>query len=141
MAFNYERDVGCMLENFGHRVESIMSRVFQNHGPGQNLWERFIRYEQVAPGQAQCGNVHFAPNSTRDYDWGNPRSVMSYCDDWYSFPELPGRARRVNSAEWGNGDMRAHHMWWLEHLPCAEGETYGVSNNWWQYVVNPNLVV
>lgn len=140
MAFNYERDVGCMLENFGHRVESIMSRVFRNHPPEQNLWERFIRYDQVAPGQAQCGNVHFAPNSTRDYDWGNSRSVMSHCDDWYTFPQLPGNPRRVNCAEWGNGNMRAHHMWWLEHLPCTDGETYGVDNNWWQYVVNPNLV-
>ena len=27
----------------------------------------------VAPGQAALGNVHFAPNSERDYDWGNPR--------------------------------------------------------------------
>jgi hypothetical protein len=36
--------------------------------------------------------------------------------------------------------MRGHHLWWLKHLPHAEGQTYGVSNNWWQYVVNPNLV-
>jgi hypothetical protein len=140
MAFNYERDVGCMLENFGHRVESIMSRVFSGHPPAQNLWERFIRYDQIAPGQSQCGNVHFAPNSARDYDWGNQRVVTSYSDDWYSFPDLPGRARQVNCAEWGNGDMRAHHIWWLDHLPRVEGETYGVANNWWQYIAQVNLV-
>src|SRR5262245_36027646 len=140
MAFNYERDVGCMLENFGHRTESIMSHVFRNHPAPQNLWERFIRYDKIAPGQAQCGNVHFAPNSERDYDWGNRRPVTSFCDDWYSFPELPGSARTVSCAEWGNGDMRAHHMWWLKHLPHVAGETYGVSNNWWQYIVDPNLV-
>jgi hypothetical protein len=135
MGFNYERGVDCMLENFGHRVESIMSRVFSRHDAQHNLWERFTRYDQAAPGQAQCGNVHFAPNSVRDYDWGNSRSVVSYCDDWYSFPRLPGRGRRVNCAEWGGGDMRAHHRWWFDHLPRTLGETNGVSNNWWEYAL------
>jgi hypothetical protein len=140
MGFNYERGVDCMLENFGHRTESVMSQVFRNHPRERNLWELFIRYDKVAPGRSQCGNVHFAPNSERDYDWGNRRPVASYCDDWYSFPELPGRARTVDSAEWGGGDMRQHHLWWLRHLPHVAGETYGVSNNWWQYVANVNLV-
>ncbi|MGQ9547302.1 MAG: hypothetical protein ACUVSY_12705 [Roseiflexus sp.] len=140
MAFNYERDVDCMLENFGHRVESIMSRVFAAHPPEQNLWALFTRYDKTHPGQAHCGNVHFAPNSERDYDWGNPRPVISYCDDWLTFPELRGRARRVDCREWGNGDMRLHHLWWLGHLPRVGGETFGVNNNWWSYVIDPNLV-
>jgi hypothetical protein len=140
MAFNYERDVDCMLENFGHRVESIMSRVFASHPPEQNLWALFTRYDKTHPGQAHCGNVHFAPNSERDYDWGNPRPVISYCDDWMTFPELPGRARWVDCHEWGGGDMRLHHLWWLSHLPRVSGETFGVSNNWWSYVIDPNLV-
>jgi hypothetical protein len=139
MMFNYERDVGCMLENFGHRVESIMSHMYERHG-GRNMWEVFTRYDQIAPGQAQCGNVHFAPNSQRDYDWGNRRAVRSFCDDWYSYPLLPGHARTVTCSEWGNGDMRAHHIWWLQHLPHGAGETDGVANNWWQYVADPNLV-
>jgi hypothetical protein len=84
--------------------------------------------------------VHFAPNSERDYDWGNPRPVISYCDDWMTFPELPGRARWVDCREWGGGDMRLHHLWWLSHLPRVSGETFGVSNNWWSYVIDPNLV-
>ncbi|HEX5690165.1 MAG TPA: hypothetical protein VFX76_09190 [Roseiflexaceae bacterium] len=135
MGFSCERGVDCMLENFGHRVESIMTHVFRGHPPQYNLWERFTRYDQIAPGQSQCGNVHFAPSSARDYDWGNPRAVVSYCDDWYSFPHLPGKARRVDRSEWGNGDMRAHHIWWLDHLPRVAGETYGVSNNWWEYLL------
>jgi hypothetical protein len=66
--------------------------------------------------------------------------VWSYCDDWLSFPDLAGRRRRVDCHEWGNGDMRAHHLWWLDHLPHVAGETFGVSNNWWEYVVDPNRV-
>lgn len=135
MAFNYERGVDCMLENFGHRVESIMSRVFSRHRRDQHLWDLFTRYDKVAPGRAQCGNVHFAPNSLHDYDWGNRRYVLSACDDWYRFPDMTGQAREVNCAEWGGGDMRGHHLWWLSHLPHVAGETYGVGNNWWEYIL------
>ena len=93
-----------------------------------------MRYDKIAPGQSQCGNVHFAPSSARDYDWGNPRQVWSFCDDWYSFPDLPGQGRMVDRSEWGGGDMRLHHLWWLKHLPHVAGETYGVGNNWWEYL-------
>ena len=140
MAFNYEREVGEMLENFGHRVESIMTRVYERLGRDRNMWQLFTRYDLAAPGQAECGNTHFAPNSERDYDWGNPRPVTSYCDDWYTYPDLPRRPRMVTSAEWGGGDARAHHRWWLSHIPHAPGETGGVANNWRTYIADPNLV-
>jgi hypothetical protein len=140
MGFNYEREVGCMLENVGHRVESIMAHVYRDHPAGQNAWERFTRYDLTHPGQASCGNVHFAPNGVRDYDWGNPRPVISDCDDWLAYPHLTGARRRVTCREWGNGDMRLHHLWWLERIPHADGETGGVANNWWRYIANPNTV-
>lgn len=140
MGFNYERGVDCMLENFGHRTESIMRRVYEPLGQRRNKWELFTRYDKIAPGAAHCGNVHFAPNSEKDYDWGNKRPVTSFCDDWLTYPELAGRSRTMTSADWGNGDMRLHHLWWLSHLPNVPGETDGVANNWWQYIVDPNLV-
>ncbi|MCX7690083.1 hypothetical protein [Thermoflexus sp.] len=140
MGFSYERGVGEMLENFGHRAEAIMERVFAGVPEACNLWRRFTRYELIAPGQAEVGTIHFAPNSERDYDWGNPRDVWSYCDDWLHFPDLRGRGRWVNCAEWGGGDIREHHRWWLRHLPRAPGETDGISHNWWRYIVDPNTV-
>ncbi len=140
MAFNYERGVGEMLENYGHRIEAIMSRVYERLGRGRNMWALFTLYDRVAPGRAQCGNAHFAPNSARDYDWGNPRPVRCYCDDWFTYPYLPGRARTVTSTEWGGGDIRRHHIWWLQHIPHFQGERDGVLNNWWAYIVDPNLV-
>lgn len=142
MGFNYEREVGCMLEDLGHRAESIMAEVYNTHlrADAPNLWERFSRYDQVAPGRASVGNMHFAPNSTADYDWGNPRSVPSDCDDWLRFPALTGQRRQVNCRDWGNGDMRLHHLWWFERLPQVGGETDGVRNNWWAYVGDPNNV-
>ena len=141
MGFSYERGVGEMLENLGHRAESIMEKTFEKVADDGNLWKRFTRYEKTHPGRAALGNVHFAPNSDRDYDWNNPATVMSECDDWlYNFPNFKGIAREVTSADWGHGDIREHHKWWLNHFPKTAGRRNGIHNNWWQYIMNPNNV-
>lgn len=141
MGFSYERGVGEMLEDLGHRAESIMQRVFRQKKGADNLWERFTRYDLTHPRSAEVGNVHFAPNSERDYDWGNKRNVWSRCDTWYQFPDLSGEPRLVNHEEWGKGDIRAHHVWWLRHFPHVAGETGGILHNWWDYVIDPNRVL
>lgn len=141
MGFSYERGVGEMLENLGHRAESIMQKTFEHLYAEDNLWERFSRYEKTSPGRAALGNVHFAPNSDRDYDWNNPSTVISECDDWfYNFPNFKGVTRPVTANEWGNGDIRKHHIWWMKHFPKTAGRRNGIHNNWWQYIMNPNNV-
>jgi len=141
MGFNFERGVGEMLESFGHRVESIMRETFKGLGREANLWERFTRYEKNATGKSALGTIHFAPNSERDYDWNNPRFVISECDDWLqNFPNFQGTIRQVNANEWGNGDIRLHHQWWLKHIPHVSGRKNGVHNNWWQYILDPQNV-
>lgn len=140
LGFNYERRVGEMLEALGHQAESIMERVYRHKKGEGNLWKRFTRYDKVAPGQAHVGTIHYAPNSLMDYDWGNMTPVRSFCDDWYRFPHMTGTVRMVDATEWGNGDIRAHHKWWLRHLPRAAGTTDGIANNWWRYIVDPNNV-
>lgn len=140
MGFSYERHIGEMMESYGHRIESTMERVYARHSQEKNLWKKFIRYDQSHPGQAECGNIHFAPNSEKDYDWGNQRFVESYCDDWFNFPNFKGVKKQVNCAEWGNGDMRAHHKWWFQRIPKVAGRTDGVAHNWWQYIVDVNRV-
>ncbi len=144
MGFSYERGVGEMLEAFGHRAESILLKTFERLVGNANLWQRFSRYDQAAPGKAACGTVHFAPNSERDYDWNNPRKVLSECGDWLAnFPNFKGGefVREVTSAEWGSGEIRAHHAWWLKHFPHTVGRQNGIHNNWWQYLIDPNKVV
>jgi hypothetical protein len=139
MGFNYERGVGEMLESFGHRVESILRHVYGSWEPEEtHAWNRFSLYDKVAPGRAACGNLHFAPSSERDYDWGNPRTVWSTCDEWLDYPNPTGQRRRVHCEEWGGGDIRAHHRWWLRHLPRAPGRREGKLNNWWAYVTDFN---
>lgn len=139
MGFSYERGVGEMLENMGHRAESILEKTFEGLTGEENLWKRYTRYEKIAPGQAAVGNIHFAPNSERDYDWNNPGSVLSECDDWLrNFPKFKGNIRQVTASEWGYGDIREHHKWWFRHLPKVGGQRNGIVHNWWQYVMNPN---
>jgi hypothetical protein len=188
MGFNYERGVGEMLENLGHRAENIMEHVFrdvpdaparswadadarmpedggQKTGDGKqkrgrggflsavfrppssgdrspvtvdlagNLWRQFIRYDKAFPGAAQCGNVHFAPSSQSDYDWGNRKSVPTNADDWLNYPDFQGAVRVQNASAWGNGDIRAHHIWWMQRFPHVAGQTpSGKPNNWWRAI-------
>ena len=159
MGFSYERGVGEMLEDLGHRAESTLARLFHSQeflswsysrnrttrtigGSSLNLFERFLCFDQVAPGRANVGTLHYAPNSTRDYEWGRPGPVVSCADDWYTYPNLPypPRMRTVTSRDWGGGDVRAHHRWWLAHLPRAAGSLGGIRNNWWHYIIDPNNV-
>lgn len=141
MGFSFERGVGEMLEAFGHRAESILERTFSRNRGDANLYQCFIRHDKLHPGQAEVGSIHFAPNSDRDYDWNNPRKVPSRCDDWFNFPAFQNTVRDVNASEWGNGDTRLHHRWWLNHLPAVAGRSNGVAHNWWQYIMDPNRVI
>lgn len=157
MGFNYQRGVGEMLEDLGHRAEAILARVFHSEDflawtynierdPSAilnrtlNLYERFLLFDQIAPGKSNVGTVHYAPNSQRDYEWGELTIVLSCADDWLQFPNLPNppNYRAMNTHDWGGGDIRAHHKWWLKHLPKAAGITNGIANNWWKYFIDVN---
>lgn len=142
MGFSYERGVGEMHESYGHRAEAIMEMTFGKTTGDANLWKRFIRYDKTSPGKAACGNIHFAPNSQSDYDWGNNTPVQSECYDWLlNFPNFKGDIRTVDSSEWGSGEIRAHHKWWFNHIPRAAGRRNGIHNNWWQYIAAPQKVL
>lgn len=140
MGYNYQRGRGEMLENIGHRAESILTHVFRHTKGEANLYARFSRYDKTHPGQAEVGIVHFAPNSVKDYDWGNKTKVKSIAHVWKNFPKLEGEPRIVDTAEWGNGDTLAHHVWWFQHFPHITGGKDGVAYNWHKYVIDPNTV-
>lgn len=162
MGFSYERGVGEMEEDLGHRMESLMARIYNaqdflgwtygfRSNPTQfdalkyaerSLFGKFLLHDKIAPGNAECGNVHYAPNSDRDYDWGNQRPVVTFADDWLSFPDFPRVAKMQNATSWGNGDIRGHHRWWFNRFPKIAGRMNGVRMNWWSYicdVTNPEF--
>ena len=138
--FNYERGVGEMLEDAGHRTESIMRHIMGSPDYTKNYsdytdWEKFTSYDLVAPGKSGVGNIHFSPNSTKDYEWGNTTYVSSNCEDWLNYPDMSAAPQQVNCETWGNGDIRKHHRWWFSRLPHVAGvnEKTGYYNNWWIY--------
>lgn len=162
MGFSYERGVGEMEEDLGHRMESMVSKIYKaqdflgwtysfKNDPNKydplkyaetSLFGKFLLHDKIAPGNAQCGNVHYAPNSDRDYDWGNQRPVVTYADDWLTFPNLPKIQKMENCNSWGNGDIRGHHRWWFKRFPKVEGRMNGIRMNWWSYicdVTNPEF--
>jgi len=143
--FSYEREEGCALENMGHAFESIMQHLYGRWDynislPQMNTWEKFTLYDKVKPGEAACGNVHFAPNSIKDYDWGNKTKVTSNYLEWVNYPKCENKKELVDCSVWGNGDMRLHHLWWFSCIPKAEGkDADGTFKNWWEYFIKPEL--
>jgi hypothetical protein len=141
MNFNYERGVGEMLEDFGHRMEFVMANVYQRWDYNipidkMNTWEKFTLYDKVSPGNAGCGNIHFAPNSDSDYDWGNRKKVWTNFGVWANYPNLTEDKVYTDCRSWGNGDTRLHHKWWFGCLPRGSGkDKQGYLNNWWKYFV------
>jgi hypothetical protein len=140
MGYNYQRGLGEMLENLGHRAESILEHAWRHKQGDANLWKRFARYDKTNPGQAEVGVMHFAPNSVKDYDWGNKTKVKSRAHTWKKFPNLEGEAVVVDTEAWGKGDTRAHHMWWFDLLPNITGGANGMAHNWWKYIIQPETV-
>jgi len=164
MGFSYERGVGEMEEDLGHRAEAIMGRIyncadfvnwtydydrsrqpFVKNRPAAydapkfaetNLFAKFLLYDRIAPGNAQCGNVHYAPNSQKDYEWGNMSPVVTYADDWLTFPNMPRVQKMQNANAWGSGDIRGHHRWWFQRFPQVAGRMNGVRLNWWSYIAD-----
>jgi hypothetical protein len=141
MGWNYERGEGEMLESYCHRIESVLSVTV---GKGQwdpkryrdNPWNRFSRVDKDFPGEAEVGTVHYAPNSTGDYDWSNTNKVWTFADDWLTYPKLARQKKLLDARTGGWEGIVQHHLWWMQHIPQNTGETDGFYNNWWQYIVN-----
>jgi len=135
------------MENFGHGCEGILGSWFWNHlvdYPGSldtpyarmNDFALFTRAVTNSPGMIHCGNIHFAPNSTSDYDWGNSTRVSGNADAWYSYPLLTNAPRMMNSSDWGNGVNHLHKLWWFGHMPQKVGLHRGHMMNWLTMYLN-----
>jgi hypothetical protein len=149
MGLNYERDLACALESYGHRFESVMMEVYgwwdyDNKSSKEELtnWELYtaygMKYEKFEPGAAHIGNIHFPPNGRHDYDWGNQEYINTYVDYWSDYPEIEwGEPRRVNCSDWDCSHI-GYMRWWYDHLPRFNGLNHkdGRLNNWWYYVVD-----
>lgn len=150
MGLNYERGVDQAFHSFGHRMESAMVEAYQvaqgkpwdPKSTTPTPWDLFSRYDKITPDQAQCGNIHFPPNGTSDYNYGNTTPVRSYAENWYRYPFLFSQNSIVSLPTWfytGDEPLAEGYdhlgflRWWYNHIPRYEGVNGGVLNNWWAY--------
>jgi hypothetical protein len=145
MGLNYERKLGEAIHSYGHRVESILKKVYgrwDSTHPQPNAWELFSARETDRPSSSGCGRTHFPPNGTRDYDYANDTPVTSRCASYLEYPDLDGGTTTVSfRSTWKViGDAQLDFLkYWYGHLPRAAGRASdGKLNDWWKYVANFN---
>lgn len=158
MGFNYERGESEALEDFSHRTEGTMRRVYgtdgrSNYGRIQNNnWSKFalLYNDGISIGGQRaggCGVTHLAVNAAGNppdyvnYLWADMTSVNSYCEDFANYPNLTFQTVPVNCTAWGCNSL-GYFKWWFSHLPRFEGTgPDGKLNNWWEYIVNPQAAI
>ena len=99
MGYNYERGVAEAMHSTGHRSENAMTQAYgrwEELNPNPNNFEIFSAYNLLVPGKANVGNIHFPPNGTGDYDYVNTTNVITYADNWATYPLLQNKTRTVN---------------------------------------------
>jgi hypothetical protein len=145
MGFNYERSLAEMIHDNMHRTEATMSRVYGSWAQNRtaNNFDRFglIAFQSPDLAYSGCGNAHYTPTSTSDYDYANPNPVMSNCDDFFNYPNLktPATVLKTTSCQaWGCNEV-AFYRYFFQHLPKASGTgPDGKFNDWWRYLLKPN---
>lgn len=146
------------LECIGHMAEAMLNHVYETQNYNAtlefksldelNTWERFYLCKDKAPKNWKeygVGQVHFSPNSERDYDWDNKTPVQSTWEDWkYNYPNLTGKTTTFTPSVYYDSSMqlnRAHKRWWLSLMPHYQGrDDKGYSHNWWDYIAFTDYV-
>jgi hypothetical protein len=113
-----------------------------------STWQKFYLCFYKATSNVNeygVGQVHFAPNSTSDYDWENQTPVMSTWVDWKNnYPNLTGQTAEFTADVYLKEGMtanQAHKRWWFSLMPHHKGrDSNGYSNNWWDYILSLDYV-
>ena len=143
-----ERTVNEAVHNFGHRTESTMAQVYggwQENNTSHN-WDKFALVKAQSPNYSYsgCGNTHYPPNGTSDYDYTNPASVSSNCGDFINYPNLSDPLQvlqPVSCSAWDCIELN-YYQYWFNHLPAFTGcGPDNVANDWWKYVEDPGYAL
>jgi hypothetical protein len=136
--YNYGRGVAEAVHNHGHQIENVMlyfdKLTFDN-------W----RYPRAGGGvPSSCGDVHYPPNTAKEYEYDNDELAESDCLDWQ--PAAAGSKTQVSCANWGcEGDAQRNYLvWWMQNLPgLRNGLTHlgGTPvGNWWDAIADFDAV-
>ena len=139
-----ERHIDSAIHNFGHRTESAMTKVYgswQQNRTAHN-WERFALVDSLSSNYVYsgCGNTHFPPNGTSDYNYSNLSTANTNCEDFLNYPHLgdpTNTTQPVTCTTWDCSEI-GFHNYWFSHLPSAMGcDSDDVANHWWRYLFEP----
>jgi hypothetical protein len=109
-------------------------------------WDQFALVKALSPNFAYsgCGNSHYPPNGTADYDYANPTATLSNCADFVNYSNLGNpatTAQPVNCSQWSCSQLD-YFNYWFGYLPHNRGcGTNGVVNDWWAYFAKPDLAL
>ncbi len=157
--FNFTRSDSA-FECIGHYAEAMLNNVYQVSDEAYNkqlsftsynelnTWQKFYLCLNKAPVNVKeygVGQVHFAPNSTSDYDWENQTPVISTWIDWKNnYPKLTGETAEFTANTYFKEGMtanQAHKRWWFSLMPHHQGrDANGYSHNWWDYILSLDYV-
>jgi hypothetical protein len=149
---NIRRTQAEAMHNRGHQLEAILSHVDSlRNGNANFFWDLFCGRNpdgSFAPGRV--GNTHYPPNGASDYDYLNPRLVLSDCEDWT--PAGTGTKKSVNANTWGNlpyawpttGTVEQktesqYYLYWMQNMPGrGNAIAHGGSGltNWWVFTAD-----
>ena len=150
--YNFSRSQAEAVHNHGHQLEAILSHVNQLQDGNTSLfWDKFCgRNTNGTFQQGRCGNTHFPPNASADYDYTNTTLVLSDCEDWK--PDGSGVKKSVNSQTWGGlpyawptgtsipqRTESQYYIYWMQNMPGhRNGIRMGdrVMRNWWEFTAD-----
>lgn len=139
MGFNNAVSVDFAMHSIGHRAESALAKVFGGWNPTSNPaktpFDLYTRLEKDFPGGSHVGNIHFSPNSIKDYEYDAQLTVNNFASNWNQYPLLGNDSAQINCSSWNCSQLGAMR-WWYQHLPKFKGITDGVLNDWWHYIVH-----
>jgi hypothetical protein len=157
--YNYGRDVPEAVEDHVHQIERLLGHVdrhmFWDLFVGDCLVKRWGNVLYPTDRVKHCGDAHYPPNGTEDYDWNNKLSIRSDIETWKPEGKTPSElidCERWNIdrlgwfESWRNSldprdDRPKYHLgwfvYWMQNLPGADnGLTYQGKplTNWWMFV-------
>ena len=148
MGPSYERTVNEAVHNFTHRTEDTMKKVYgswQQNNTSHN-WNKFglVKVQSPSYSYGGCGSSHYPVNGVAAYDYTNPVSVLSNCDDFANYPNLSDPlvvSQPVSCTGWGCLEIN-YYRYWFGHMPAFLGcGPDNIANDWWKYLANPGAAI
>lgn len=139
--YNYQRGASEAVENHMHQIEAVLNAIDGRDTTPPSQWRQLLFWGRFVGSdeshkiiEPRCGWAHYPPNAQSDYDWANPRTVMSDIEDWR--PDGSGKRQPVNRSKW-QGDSLKWFVYWMQNLP---GRGHGLTDggrrltNWWLFL-------